>query len=220
MSRTLCGEPGPGARTARRAQTWERLIGAAVGVFAERGVIGASVEEICERAGYTRGAFYSNFTDKDALVLAMLRHFAERDLQRVADVSHDLTEPPAMETTDLQTLISIALSRLFGDSRSDRDEVLARQEIDLYAVRRPAVRRPYQEYVDQLEHRVADVIDTPLRAVGIEFVIDRQVAVRLLHAGYNQAQLTALIRDEPPDPRPMAELIGRLTRPVGTHGTP
>ena len=46
---------------------------AAVRVFAERGIIGASVEEICEAAGFTRGAFYSNFADKDELVLALIR---------------------------------------------------------------------------------------------------------------------------------------------------
>ena len=59
--------------TARRAQTQERLMAAAGRVFAERGIIGASVEEICEAAGFTRGAFYSNFADKDALVLALIR---------------------------------------------------------------------------------------------------------------------------------------------------
>ena len=46
---------------------------AATSVFADRGIIGASVEEICEAAGFTRGAFYSNFADKDALVLALIR---------------------------------------------------------------------------------------------------------------------------------------------------
>ena len=49
--------------TARRAATRERLIDAAIDVFAEKGVLGASVEEICEDAGFTRGAFYSNFDD-------------------------------------------------------------------------------------------------------------------------------------------------------------
>ena len=59
--------------TARRAQTRERLMAAAASVFAERGIIGASVEEICEAAGFTRGAFYSNFADKDELVLALIQ---------------------------------------------------------------------------------------------------------------------------------------------------
>ena len=42
--------------TARRAATRDRLVDAAITVFAEKGVLGASVEEICETAGFTRGA--------------------------------------------------------------------------------------------------------------------------------------------------------------------
>ena len=66
--------------SARRSQTRERLIDAAVVLFAEKGVLGASVEEICERAEFTRGAFYSNFADKDALVHALIEQGAPVDL--------------------------------------------------------------------------------------------------------------------------------------------
>ena len=49
------GEGTPTRVSPRRANTRERLITAAMHVFAERGVNGASVEEICEAAGFTRG---------------------------------------------------------------------------------------------------------------------------------------------------------------------
>ena len=42
----------------RRSATRARLLEGALDVFAERGFNGASVEDICERAGFTRGAFY------------------------------------------------------------------------------------------------------------------------------------------------------------------
>ncbi|MFS2056347.1 TetR/AcrR family transcriptional regulator, partial [Variovorax sp. CT11-76] len=45
--------------SARRAATQARLADAAVAVFARKGVPGSTVEEICEEAGFTRGAFYS-----------------------------------------------------------------------------------------------------------------------------------------------------------------
>jgi len=57
-------------RSRRRKATRARLLSAAAEVLSERGFHGASVEEICERAGFTRGAFYSNFAAKDDLVLA------------------------------------------------------------------------------------------------------------------------------------------------------
>jgi AcrR family transcriptional regulator len=65
----------PGTRLTReqsKAQTRERLLGAARTVFARRDFHGASVEEIAADAGYSTGALYSNFDGKEALFLALL----------------------------------------------------------------------------------------------------------------------------------------------------
>jgi AcrR family transcriptional regulator len=56
-------------------------------VFIERGFAGASVERIAEAAGYTRGAFYSNFGSKEEL-------FAELLQQRVYARYAELAERP------------------------------------------------------------------------------------------------------------------------------
>ena len=61
-------------KPSRRGRTRTRLLDAAVDVFAERGIEGATVELICERAGFTRGAFYSNFSTKEELLLAAAEH--------------------------------------------------------------------------------------------------------------------------------------------------
>ncbi len=55
----------------RRAETREKLLAAAADVFAERGFGRATVEEICEHAGFSRGAFYSNFDSLDELFFAL-----------------------------------------------------------------------------------------------------------------------------------------------------
>ncbi|MCP3798326.1 TetR/AcrR family transcriptional regulator [Allokutzneria sp. A3M-2-11 16] len=70
-------------REQSRAQTRERLLDAAAELFAERGVNGASVEQIAERAGYTRGAFYGNFEDKHQLVGELLKRRTLRELEEV-----------------------------------------------------------------------------------------------------------------------------------------
>ncbi|MEO8592062.1 MAG: TetR/AcrR family transcriptional regulator [Candidatus Solibacter sp.] len=49
-----------------------RLIEAAETLFIRKGFDGASVEDISEMAGYSRGAFYSNFEDKDQVFLAVI----------------------------------------------------------------------------------------------------------------------------------------------------
>lgn len=59
-------------RQEKQAQTRERLLEAAERVFLRRGLQGSSVEEISAEAGYTRGAFYSNFESKDELFVELL----------------------------------------------------------------------------------------------------------------------------------------------------
>src|SRR3977135_3044040 len=58
-------------RAKQQAQTRERVLEAADEVFARRGFYAARLEEIAERAGFTRGAVYSNFRGKDELALAI-----------------------------------------------------------------------------------------------------------------------------------------------------
>jgi AcrR family transcriptional regulator len=65
-------------REQSRVQTRERLLDAAQAMFISKGFIGASVEDIALAAGYTRGAFYSNFGDKAELFVELLRRDHER----------------------------------------------------------------------------------------------------------------------------------------------
>lgn len=60
--------------TRRQSQelTRAKLIEAAEKAFIRFGFDAASVEQIAEAAGFSRGAFYSNFADKDSLFLAVL----------------------------------------------------------------------------------------------------------------------------------------------------
>lgn len=58
-------------REEQRAETRARLLEAAAEVIAARGLDGASIDEITERAGFTRGAFYSNFSGKPELLVEL-----------------------------------------------------------------------------------------------------------------------------------------------------
>jgi len=60
-------------RAEQQARTRAALLDAAERVFAERGFQGASVEVITESAGFSRGAFYSNFTSKEQLFAELLQ---------------------------------------------------------------------------------------------------------------------------------------------------
>ena len=69
------------SRKDSQLQTRERLLDAALTVFSRRGYHAASVDEIAAEAGYSKGAVYSNFSNKEELLLALIdRRFAS-DIQ-------------------------------------------------------------------------------------------------------------------------------------------
>ena len=72
----------------RRAETVERLLDAALETFAEIGFAAASVEDVCSRGGFTRGAFYSSFRTKDELFAAL---FARETAANIARAEEQLT---------------------------------------------------------------------------------------------------------------------------------
>ncbi|MBR0869292.1 TetR/AcrR family transcriptional regulator [Bradyrhizobium tropiciagri] len=69
-----------------RDDTCEKLFEAAAQVFEEQGTGGASIEAIAAAAGFTRGAFYSNFKSKEELIIAMLEDHVEQSVKRCLDL--------------------------------------------------------------------------------------------------------------------------------------
>jgi AcrR family transcriptional regulator len=69
-----------------RDDTREKLFEAAARVFEEQGIGGASIEAIAAAAGFSRGAFYSNFTSKDELIIAMLEDHVAQSIRRNLDL--------------------------------------------------------------------------------------------------------------------------------------
>jgi AcrR family transcriptional regulator len=69
-----------------RDDTCEKLFEAAARVFEDQGIGGASIEAIAAAAGFTRGAFYSNFNSKDELIIAMIEDHVEQSIGRMHDL--------------------------------------------------------------------------------------------------------------------------------------
>lgn len=76
-------DEAPERATRNRENTRSRLLDAAAAVFAEIGVDAASVEMVTERAGFTRGAFYSNFESKDDLFFQLVSEVTDGKLAAV-----------------------------------------------------------------------------------------------------------------------------------------
>jgi len=127
--RTAARTDGKPARvTRRRAETRARLLDAAFTVFATRGFGRASIEEVCEAAGYTRGAFYSNFDSLEELFFALFSQRSELIAHQVADgLIHPAGNVPEFVAQAVEALVV------------DRDWVLVSTDFRLYAARTPEV---------------------------------------------------------------------------------
>jgi AcrR family transcriptional regulator len=95
-------------RADRQAQTRQDLIDAAERVFVEKGFVGSSVEAIAAEAGYTRGAFYSNFESKEELFAELLQQRVYSIYRSMADEAARGARPSLRETGE-------QLARIQGD---------------------------------------------------------------------------------------------------------
>ena len=86
-------------RSEQQEATRQHLLDAAEALFAQRGIAATPIEDIAEAAGFSRGAFYSNFADKHALVMVLLRRKAERSNIELADMmQHSSSATNFLET--------------------------------------------------------------------------------------------------------------------------
>ncbi|MFG6403847.1 TetR/AcrR family transcriptional regulator [Microbacterium sp. P04] len=144
------------APTRRRENTRQRLLEAAAQVFAEVGLDAASVEAVCEAAGYTRGAFYSNFASKEELFLDLAADTAARQVEavraRIAQITASGTSADVPEE-------ALAIVReVLEAAGHDRLDVLLMGEIRNHALRNPTVAAAYQRQVDTMRAEVAQII--------------------------------------------------------------
>ncbi|HEX8123597.1 MAG TPA: TetR/AcrR family transcriptional regulator [Solirubrobacteraceae bacterium] len=95
------------SRAESQARTRQALLDAAGQVFVERGLHRSSVEAIVERAGFTRGAFYSNFSSKEELFAELLQASVYSAYRQMAERQLDGDEPAPSARQSAETLAKI-----------------------------------------------------------------------------------------------------------------
>lgn len=183
----------------RREATRDALLKAASALFAERGYHATSLDAVAEHAGFSRGAVYYNFADKDELFLALLdRRCAERadDLRAVFA---DATDTSA-QATGRQA--AVAADRAFAATTRDKEWRALLLEFFAHAARDPAFRRRLARRVEEMRAALDDVVtqrSEPLAGrLGME---PRQLAVVIdaLNLGLAAQHLLHGGRAVPPD---------------------
>jgi AcrR family transcriptional regulator len=77
---------GQMTRRERQQHTRSSLLTAASKLFCRNGLEGASVDQVAQEAGYTKGAFYANFKSKEELFLVMLDERFAGELERIDQI--------------------------------------------------------------------------------------------------------------------------------------
>jgi len=114
-----------------------RLIEAAERLFVRKGFDDASVEEISETAGYSRGAFYSNFDNKEQVFLAVIDQRRPKALDHILQQASEPTERIA------------AVREWFSNQWRLKDFIALRMEFSRRAMRDRSVRKHLAELLRQ-----------------------------------------------------------------------
>ncbi|CAD5138219.1 TetR/AcrR family transcriptional regulator [Microbacterium sp. Nx66] len=149
--------------TRSRENTKARLLEAAAQVFAEVGLDGASVEAVCERAGFTRGAFYSNFDSKDELFLTLAAGVADARVAavrtRVEQMRADGELADDCDPTDL-------VQQIMELGSDDRLGVMLMSEIRIRALRDPQFGEAYLAQEREMVASIARIVEDIVEAAG------------------------------------------------------
>lgn len=133
----------------------------------------ASVEAICERAGFTRGAFYSNFDSKEELFLALVTRLAGDKLDEVADRVRDLG------AGDMKDPVEIA-RKIIGASLGENMEPQLLNEIRTQALRDPLLAQAYLTWQREVHARVEAIVAGVMDTYGIRLRLPPGDAAQLL----------------------------------------
>jgi len=208
--------PGPGEQISpRRAATRQRLLTAAAQMFAERGIHGATVEDICDAAGFTRGAFYSNFADKEELFFALLR---QKETELLAQIDRVLQDDVADPGGD--DVIERLVEKVLAVQPMDRTSHLVHAESVLHAIRDPQAARELTREADRFQRELGRLLEVGLARAGRRLSVAPADVVAVLVAAFDAGMQQMLLREstDRPDPglarRTLPVILRALSEPV------
>jgi AcrR family transcriptional regulator len=175
-------------RKERQAHTRSCLMHSAAKVFAKRGLQQASIDEVAEDAGFTKGAFYANFKNKEELFLAMLD---ERFAERINEIESVL----AGEGTDSEKALRAGddfTRMMLADPEWERLFF----EFSAYAVRNEEFRQELVTRYAWLRDRIAALLRVHASGIAVEPPVPFDQIVLMTCAMANGVALEKLLEGE------------------------
>jgi AcrR family transcriptional regulator len=136
------------------------LLSAAAEVFSSRGYHQASIDDVAELAGYSKGAVYWHFAGKDDLFLALIEEHVDRPTREMVEL---------LESAPADRDMAPEASRRFAEVlTAQRDWLLLDNEYWLRAMRDPELRRRYAERQRELRTALGVALARRMETLGGE----------------------------------------------------
>src|ERR1700709_1798650 len=190
-----------------RDDTCEKLFEAAARVFEEQGIGGVSNEAIAAAANFTRGAFYSNFTSKDELIIAMLEDHVEQSIRR----NLDLLARHKNLADFIEALKTMDRSRQDPLGRSP----LLHMEMILFVARAEKRRPDLAKRLRARRKLIADIVETTSKNSGKNGPLDPTWTATIVLALEDGFRLHRLIDPQTTPPDSFLRAIADLQRAMG-----
>ncbi|WP_270264274.1 TetR/AcrR family transcriptional regulator [Kocuria marina] len=201
---------GEDAEKRSRTATRRRLVASSAGVFAEKGIDGASVGELCAAAGFTRGAFYSNFATKLDLAVAVFEDLVDSLIDRLDSGLEQWLDSDA-DTQEVVTRIIEGVT----DQTANMNVQAVRLELFLAAFRSSEVR----DVVRPLRNKLYGAVETALGRVAesqhLEFTIPAADMTRLMLTSYSGQLTDRMAVGDITDQKVIPTMWLAFTRPAG-----
>jgi AcrR family transcriptional regulator len=183
------------------------LFEAAARVFEDQGIGGASIEAIVAAAGFTRGAFYSNFKSKDELIIAMLEDHVEQSIRRNLDL------------LDKHKNLADFIDALKTIDRSHQDPLarspLLHMEMILFVARAEKRRPDLAKRLRARRKLIVDIVETTLKNNGKNGSLNPTWTGAIVLALEDGFRLHRLIDPETTPADSFLRAIGDLQRSMG-----
>ena len=181
--------------TPRREATVGRLVEAAITQFAARGIDATSVEQLCDAAGFTRGAFYSNFASKDDLCTAIIERYRDNVLASLSETIAEL--PPE---ADVKTVASTTLEHFLKVLAPSREMKVTLTEIRLRALRSPGLAAQLEQLSEETRPALVGFIESLAARMDVKFALPTEHILTVFDAlysyeiqGYNKDSVRQLL---------------------------
>ena len=200
----------------RRQQTRDHLLAAAAQVFAERGYHGATLDEVARVAGFTKGAVYSNFKNKDDLFLALFKANYEREMAQIVATLESSVVPAVDRLSDFVTLIQ-------EGSAQPPNSTLLHLEFWLYAARNPEARARLAAIDDEAVRSLADLLRAERAHEGIAPLGDPDRVARVIEMLFRGIGLLRVMQPDVVDDELLTvalEFVARGLEATSTGETP